>query len=184
LNFHDRFSEKLNIKFHENPSGWRRVVEYDGETDLTKITVAFRKFAKVLKKKRSRQIQWYHFNYSTILRTATCFNHTVHHYVISCYKIYILKCQTLQLQRLLTYNWGLNVFVYIHRRKQNKILYFKGFIAQTVYTGCIRMNYKIVPVTNLNIIYNMVQVEMNNMYRVIQNVFRGFNKFSYTIHLI
>ena len=37
------------------------------------------------------------------------------------------------------------------------------FIAQTVYTVCIRTNYKIVPVTNLNK-YTMTQVELKNMY--------------------
>jgi hypothetical protein len=29
-------------------------------------------------------------------------------------------------------------------------MYLKICIAQTVYTGCARINYKIVPVTNLN----------------------------------
>jgi len=42
--------------------------------------------------------------------------------------------------------------------------FLKRFIAQRLYTTCIRINYKIVPVTNLNNIYAMVQVELNNMY--------------------
>ena len=49
LNFLDRSFEKCSdIKFHENPSSGSRVVpcgETDGQTDVTKIIVAFRNFA-------------------------------------------------------------------------------------------------------------------------------------------
>jgi len=43
-----------------------------------------------------------------------------------------------------------------------KVFFLKRFIAQRVYTVWASINYKIVPVTNLNI-YTMVQVELNNM---------------------
>jgi len=45
-----RISEKYsNMKFHENPSGWSRVVpsgQMDGRTDTTKLTVAFSQFLR------------------------------------------------------------------------------------------------------------------------------------------
>jgi len=37
-------------------------------------------------------------------------------------------------------------------------------MALSVYTRCTKRNYKIVPETNFNKIYTMVQVEMSNMY--------------------
>jgi hypothetical protein len=43
------FEKYINIKFHENPSSWSRVVpcgRTNGQTDITKLTVAFRSFAK------------------------------------------------------------------------------------------------------------------------------------------
>jgi hypothetical protein len=45
--------------------------------------------------------------------------------------------------------------VYTDSIKQNKILYFKRFIAQRIYsyTVCTRVNYKIVFVTNLYLQY-------------------------------
>ena len=46
------FQKYLNIKFYENPSGGNRVVpcgRTDGQTDMTKLIVAFRSFAKQLK---------------------------------------------------------------------------------------------------------------------------------------
>jgi hypothetical protein len=47
------FEESLNIKFHENPSSWSRVVSCvrtDGWTDMTKLIVAFHNFASAPKK--------------------------------------------------------------------------------------------------------------------------------------
>jgi hypothetical protein len=41
----------FDIKFHENPSRGYLVLEYDGGTDLKKLTVAFRKFATAFKNK-------------------------------------------------------------------------------------------------------------------------------------
>jgi len=51
LNFLDRLSKKKNLKcqkFHENPSirpVWAELFYADGQTDMTKLTVAFRNFA-------------------------------------------------------------------------------------------------------------------------------------------
>ena len=39
-----------NIKFHENPYSLSRSVHADGRTDMTKLTVAFRKFGNASKK--------------------------------------------------------------------------------------------------------------------------------------
>jgi hypothetical protein len=51
LNFLHRFSKNYShIKFHENPSSGSRVVpcgRTDEQTDITKLTVAFRNFGKV-----------------------------------------------------------------------------------------------------------------------------------------
>jgi len=44
------------------------------------------------------------------------------------------------------------------------VIFFIRFIAQTVYTGCARMNYKIVPVTNFNKYLHYGAMEMKNMY--------------------
>jgi len=59
LKLYDRFSKKYsNIKFHENPSSGSRVFPC-GQTDMTKLTVAFRSFANAPK-------DWYvdgHFDY-------------------------------------------------------------------------------------------------------------------------
>ena len=44
-----------NIKFHENPSNWNRVVPCewtDGQTDMTKLIVAFRNVANAPKKEK------------------------------------------------------------------------------------------------------------------------------------
>ena len=38
----------------------------------------------------------------------------------------------------------------INLKSKFKGVFFKRFISQTVYTVCTRINYKIVPVTNLN----------------------------------
>jgi hypothetical protein len=47
LNFLDSFSKKYsNVKFHENPSGGSRVVPR-GETDVTKLILAFHSIAKI-----------------------------------------------------------------------------------------------------------------------------------------
>jgi predicted ferric reductase len=46
------FEKYLNMKFHENPSSGSQVVrcgQTDGRTDMTKLAVAFRNFAKQLK---------------------------------------------------------------------------------------------------------------------------------------
>ena len=43
-------------------------------------------------------------------------------------------------------------------------MFFKRFIAQTVYTVCTRISYRIVPVTNLNKYLHCGKVELNNMY--------------------
>jgi len=51
LEFSQQISEKYsNIKFHKNLSSGSRVVpcgKTEGQTDMTKLTVAFRKFANV-----------------------------------------------------------------------------------------------------------------------------------------
>jgi hypothetical protein len=39
------FEKGLSIKFHQNTSIWRRIVPC-GQTDMTKLIVAFRNFAK------------------------------------------------------------------------------------------------------------------------------------------
>jgi hypothetical protein len=47
------FIKFLNTTFHENPSSGSRVVPYrrtDGQTDMTKLIIAFRNFAKAHKK--------------------------------------------------------------------------------------------------------------------------------------
>jgi hypothetical protein len=45
------FEKYSNIKFHENPSCGGRVARADGRTaDMAELTVAFRNFAKALKK--------------------------------------------------------------------------------------------------------------------------------------
>ena len=38
-----------NIKFHENPSSEAELLHVDGQTDVTKLIVAFRNFAKAPK---------------------------------------------------------------------------------------------------------------------------------------
>jgi len=45
-------------------------------------------------------------------------------------------------------------------------LFVKGFISQTVYTACTKINYRVVPVTSLTkyLYYGTVQVKLNNMY--------------------
>ena len=43
-------------------------------------------------------------------------------------------------------------------------IYLKIYIAQTVYTGCSRINYEIVSVPISMNIYSIVQVELNNIY--------------------
>ena len=45
------FEKDSNIKFHESRSGGAELFHADGRTDLTKLKVAFRYFAKVPKKK-------------------------------------------------------------------------------------------------------------------------------------
>jgi hypothetical protein len=57
LEFSPQIFEKFsNIKFYKNPSNWSRVVpcgwteaQTDGQTNLTKLLVAFRNFAKAAK---------------------------------------------------------------------------------------------------------------------------------------
>ena len=53
LEFSRQISAKyLNIKFHENPSDGSRVTEFeltDGQTDVTKLAVAFRNLANAPK---------------------------------------------------------------------------------------------------------------------------------------
>jgi len=44
------------------------------------------------------------------------------------------------------------------------VFFFLRFIAQTVYTRCTRINYKIVPVTNFNEYLHYGAMEINNMY--------------------
>ena len=55
LNFLDRFSKKAQIQCHQNPSSGSRVVpcgRVGGQTDITKLTVAFRNFANAHKKSK------------------------------------------------------------------------------------------------------------------------------------
>jgi len=62
------FDKYAIIKFHENPSGGDRVVlcgKKDGRTDVTKLTVAVRKFANAPKKKK-------HFHSICVQLEATC----------------------------------------------------------------------------------------------------------------
>jgi hypothetical protein len=49
--FRDIFKNPSNIKFHENPSSDILAVSC-GETDMTKLIVASRNFAKAFKKER------------------------------------------------------------------------------------------------------------------------------------
>ena len=46
------FEKSLIIKFYKNPSSGARVLYADRQTDMTKVTVAFRKFANRLQKTR------------------------------------------------------------------------------------------------------------------------------------
>jgi hypothetical protein len=46
--FRQIFEKVSNIKFHQNPSSGSRVISC-GQTDMTKITVAFRNFADASK---------------------------------------------------------------------------------------------------------------------------------------
>ena len=53
LNFLESLEKYSSIKFNENPSSATRVVRYeriDGQTDMTKLIVAFRGFPKALNK--------------------------------------------------------------------------------------------------------------------------------------
>ena len=57
LEFSRQIFEKSHIKFHQNPSSGSRVVpcgRTEGQTDMTKLTVAFRNFAKRLEKGKVR----------------------------------------------------------------------------------------------------------------------------------
>ena len=56
MNFLDRFSKNSNTKFHQNPSIRSRVVP-GGQTDLTKLIVAFRYFANAPKKREKETIR-------------------------------------------------------------------------------------------------------------------------------
>ena len=47
--------ESLNIKFRQNPSSGSRVVPR-GQTDMTKLIVAFHSFANASKNKSSEQV--------------------------------------------------------------------------------------------------------------------------------
>ena len=49
------FEKVLNIKFYQNPSFGSRVVRC-GQTDMTKLTVAFRNFANAPKKNSLLQL--------------------------------------------------------------------------------------------------------------------------------
>jgi hypothetical protein len=52
LIFSTDFRKISNIKFHQSPSSWSRVVpcgRTDGHTDMTKLTIAFRNFANAPK---------------------------------------------------------------------------------------------------------------------------------------
>ena len=54
LNSFDIFSKVINTKFHKNPSKGSQVVTCqltDGQTDMTKLIVAFRHFANTPKRK-------------------------------------------------------------------------------------------------------------------------------------
>jgi len=48
LNFLDRFSKNIHIKFHENPTSGSRVVPW-GWTDITQLIVAFQNFVNATK---------------------------------------------------------------------------------------------------------------------------------------
>ena len=51
------FEKSSNVKFHENPSSGSRVVpcgQMDRQTHMTKLTVAFRTFAKAPDNNRKR----------------------------------------------------------------------------------------------------------------------------------
>jgi len=49
---HQIFEKYSNIKFHKNPSSGSRVVTY-GQTDMTKLIVAFSQFWE-----RARRVKW------------------------------------------------------------------------------------------------------------------------------
>ena len=54
------FEKYSNVKFHENPSSGSRVVQYErtteGQTDMTKLIVAFRNFASAPKQQFSLSV--------------------------------------------------------------------------------------------------------------------------------
>ena len=72
------FEKHSNIKFHEDASGGSRVVPCGrraGRTDMTKLTVAFRNFAKHLKIRRFSQMSQFSNKittvHSSVLKTRT-----------------------------------------------------------------------------------------------------------------
>jgi hypothetical protein len=78
LEFSLQFFEKYaNIKFHENPSHWSRVVPFgrmDGRTDITKLTVAFRNFANAPKnyKAPNKMQDYWHTAVSVLAHRCVC----------------------------------------------------------------------------------------------------------------
>ena len=79
-NFLGRFSKKQNtqnIAFHENPSCGRRVVRC-GQTEMTRLIVAFRKFANALLKKKCTFCPQIIHVFCVYFTTKNAFRYTLH----------------------------------------------------------------------------------------------------------
>jgi hypothetical protein len=51
----ETWEKNYNIKFHDNPLGGAEFFHEDRRTDMTKLIVAFRNFAKAPKKEKIKQ---------------------------------------------------------------------------------------------------------------------------------
>jgi len=72
--FRHIFEKSSNVKFHENPSSWSRVVpcgQTDGEADLTKLTVLLAILRRCLKSEYFANNYWI-WNTSAVLSLLMC----------------------------------------------------------------------------------------------------------------
>ena len=74
------FEKYSNIKFHENPSSGNGVVAC-GRTDMEKVIVAFRNFAKVLTNSY-KSIRYQKYNFYLVIEVPD------HVYVFYAYRLY------------------------------------------------------------------------------------------------